>query len=254
MLVKLLGAHQGDNRDARFMSILVDGVLAIDAGGLTQALTEDEQIALEAVLLTHRHFDHIKDLPGLAHTRWRDKPLPLYCLADTRDALKAHVFNDVLWPALREEVEGYYPVLYHEVTPNSSFNLAGYGVTPIEMSHTVPTVGYMLEREGKSVFYAADTRGWGEPSWSGIRPDLLIAETTMSSEYEEVAYRFGHMTPISLERELRAFHSAQGYYPQTVCVHINPRHEEQIRRELEELSQRLGADVGAGHEGMEIRL
>ncbi len=249
MKLTLLGAHQGESKAARFMSILVDGVLAIDAGGLTGALTSEEQLAIEAVILTHRHFDHIKDLPGLAHTRWLHRDLQIHCLPDTRDALRAHVFNDSLWPSLKEAQGGYYPVVFNDVEPGQAFNLLGYSILPITVSHTVPTVGYLLERDGRRVFYTADTRAEEHPLWAEHRPDLLLAETTMSSAHDEVANRFGHMTPLSLERVLTIFHELQGYYPQTVCVHINPSYEADIRRELSELSTRLDADITAGSEG-----
>jgi len=254
MRVTLLGAHQGENRDARFMSILIDGRLAIDAGGLTGALSSEEQMAIGAVLLTHRHFDHVKDLPGFAHTRWQHMELPLYCIDDTRDAIQAHVFNDVLWPALREYQEGYYPVVYHHVEPGEAFNLLGYDILPITVSHTVPAVGYLVEREGKSMFYTADTRIEERPLWIEQRPDLLIVETTMSSVYEDEANRFGHMTPLSLERALRTFHAMQGYYPRTVCVHMNPANEVDIRREIAELSERLDTDISIGYESMTLDL
>ena len=42
MQVRILGAHQGESRDLRFMSILIDGHLAIDAGGLSTSLTREE--------------------------------------------------------------------------------------------------------------------------------------------------------------------------------------------------------------------
>ena len=261
MRVTLLGAHQGENREARFMSILVDtGVLGvqqnptlvIDAGGLTGALSDEEQLAIGAVLLTHRHYDHIKDLPALAHTRWRSLALPLYCLDDTRDALRAHIFNGVLWPVLREFQEGYYPVTYHSVEPGRAFNLLGYSILPLSVSHTVPAVGYLVERDGKSIFYTADTRLEERPLWAEHRPDLLIAETTMASAHEDAAYRFGHMTPASLERVLKIFHARQGYFPRTICVHINPSHEADIRLELADLAGRLNADITAGYEGMTL--
>ncbi|HKP51057.1 MAG TPA: MBL fold metallo-hydrolase [Chloroflexia bacterium] len=254
MRIKLLGAHQGENREARFMSILIDEHLVIDVGGLTGALSSDEQLRIGAVLLTHRHYDHIKDLPGLAHTRWQQMELPLYCIDDTRDAVQAHIFNDVLWPALREYQEGYYPVTYHHVEPGEAFNLLGYAILPVTVSHTVPAVGYLVERDGKSMFYTADTRIEERPLWIEQRPDLLIIETTMCSVYEDEANRFGHMTPLSLERVLRTFHARQGYYPRTVCVHMNPAHEEVIRREVAEVSDRLGADVSLGYEGMTLDL
>jgi ribonuclease BN (tRNA processing enzyme) len=63
MRVKILGAHQAESRDHHFTSILIDDRMAIDAGGLTSTLTFEEQPRLEAVLITHRHFDHVKDLP-----------------------------------------------------------------------------------------------------------------------------------------------------------------------------------------------
>jgi ribonuclease BN (tRNA processing enzyme) len=254
MQVRLLGAHQGDNLNARFMSILVDATVAIDAGGLTSGLTEEEQLAIEALVLTHRHFDHIKDLPGFGHARWLDKPTPIYCLGDTRDAITAHIFNHVVWPKMHEEREGFYPVVFHEVEPNRPIVVAGYTFLPIEMSHTVPTVGYYVERDGASFYYTADTRGWGAPSWARVRPAVLIAEVTMASEYEEIAYRVGHMTPVSLERELRAFHTAQGYYPRTVSVHTNPRHEARVKEELQGVAERLGANIEPGYEGMLIEI
>jgi ribonuclease BN (tRNA processing enzyme) len=164
--------------------------------------------------------------------------------------LQAHVFNDVLWPTMSEQVGSYYPLTWHTVEAGSPFELLGYTVTPIEMSHSVPTVGYLIEKDGSSFFYTADTRAQDNPSWAETRPDLLIAETTMASEYEHIAAAVGHMTPLSLGTQLRAFHARQGYYPPTVCVHINPHHEPAITSELAALASELGAQITAGREGM----
>jgi ribonuclease BN (tRNA processing enzyme) len=41
----------------------VDDRLAVDAGAIATALTLDEQIAVDDVLLTHSHLDHVRDLP-----------------------------------------------------------------------------------------------------------------------------------------------------------------------------------------------
>lgn len=254
MEIRLLGAHQGASRDIGFMSLLVDGRLAIDAGGLTSALTLDEQERIEAVLVTHKHYDHTKDLPGLAHSMWEIKSTVVYCLDDTRKALQDYYFNGDIWPRLITVPEGYYPLIFHKVEPGRPFSLLGYDVTPVSVSHSVPTVGYLIEREGKRVFYTADTRAEEEPLWTDLRPDLLIAETTMSSEHDEKAGSFGHMTPLGLERVLRVFQRKQGYYPRTVCVHINPAHEAQISIELKALGEKLGADVGPGREGMVLEV
>ena len=254
MEVRLLGAHQGQSRDIGFMSILVDGRLAIDAGGLTTALTLEEQERIEALLVTHRHFDHIKDLVGLAHNNWEVRSTHIHCIDDVRQALTSHIFNNVLWPTMSVQIGSYYPLTWHKVEVGVPFEALDYRITPIEMSHTVPTVGYYIEHGGGSFFYTADTRGDGNPSWADIRPDLLIAETTMASANEQLAYTVGHLTPLSLGRELRAFHARQGYYPRTACVHINPHQEAQVVRELAALADELGAEIVPGHEGMAFNI
>ena len=254
MRVQILGAHQGESRDMRFMSILVDDRLAIDAGGLTTSLSLEQQLAVDAVLITHRHYDHIKDLPMLAHNTWEIKSLEIYCTDDTRKMIQAHLFNDEIWPALREDDPPYHRVIYHKVTPGQPFSLLGYDILPVTMPHSVPTVGYLVERGGKSLFYTADTRADGVPNWFSLRPDLLVVETTMSNQFDKEAARFGHMTPMTLGNELRAFHARQGYYPRTVCVHINIKHDRQVRDELAQLSHDLQAEVLAGYEGMVIDL
>ena len=62
MRVRVLGAHQLETRDTRLTSFLIDGVLAVDAGSLTSGLTLEEQESVEAILITHHHFDHCRDL------------------------------------------------------------------------------------------------------------------------------------------------------------------------------------------------
>ncbi|MEA2574101.1 MAG: hypothetical protein QOH93_1399 [Chloroflexia bacterium] len=252
MKVKILGAHQGESDTIRFTSMLVDGRLAIDAGGLTGSLSLEDQLAIDAALITHQHHDHVKDLPGFMHNRWHAKGLDLYCMGHTRAVLEAHVFNDVTWPSMTHSTGTRQPLVFHNTPAGHPATVLDYEVLPIEVSHTVPTQGYYISDGKASMFYTADTRGHGDPSWSHIRPDLLIVETTMSSEYEEFAYRFGHMTPRSLGGELRAYHDHQGYFPRVVCIHINPHHEERIREEIAALAGELDTPIELGYEGMEI--
>lgn len=254
MQVKLLGAHQGDSRDIHFMSILIDGRLPIDAGGLTSGLTLGQQRELEAILITHRHYDHIKDLGAFAFNLWQTRSLQIFALQDVIQALQSYIFNQAIWPVMQEATDGRYPLIYRAIEPDVPFQALGYNVQPLPVSHTVPCVGYFVERGGKSIFYTADARSEGHPSWAAVKPDLVLAETTFSNDREDEAFRFGHMTPKSLGQELHAFHRSQGYYPRVVCVHINPDYQQQITIELAALSQELGADITAGYEGMVIEV
>ena len=42
---------------------MVDQDLVIDAGAITSTLTPEEQSRIQALLLTHQHLDHIRDVP-----------------------------------------------------------------------------------------------------------------------------------------------------------------------------------------------
>ena len=42
MELRILGSHNMESRDTRFETHLIDGILALDAGGLTRSLTFEE--------------------------------------------------------------------------------------------------------------------------------------------------------------------------------------------------------------------
>jgi ribonuclease BN (tRNA processing enzyme) len=65
MKIRFLGAHNCETATTGLMCLLVDDVLALDAGALTRHLSVSAMFNLEAVLLTHGHFDHVRDIPTL---------------------------------------------------------------------------------------------------------------------------------------------------------------------------------------------
>ena len=65
MHLQILGGHQVESAEGRATAFLIDQTIAIDAGGLAGGLTLAEQARIEAVLVTHYHFDHVTDLPFL---------------------------------------------------------------------------------------------------------------------------------------------------------------------------------------------
>jgi len=62
MKVQILGAHNLESANTRLVSLLVDDVLALDAGSLTSSLSFEAQAGGKAILLTHHHFDHMRDI------------------------------------------------------------------------------------------------------------------------------------------------------------------------------------------------
>ena len=100
MKLTVLGCHGGELPSCRSTCFLIDGVLAIDAGSLTRTLTLEELCKLDYILLTHSHFDHVKDLPMMSDliVGRREKSVAIYASSQCAGTLRKNMFNDVLWP------------------------------------------------------------------------------------------------------------------------------------------------------------
>ena len=61
MNIRILGAHNCETRTTGCICLIINDVLAIDAGELTSSLSMSEQQKLKAILLSHQHYDHIRD-------------------------------------------------------------------------------------------------------------------------------------------------------------------------------------------------
>src|SRR5665647_1719385 len=100
MKVRVLGCSGAIAKDCRTTSFLIDADVLIDAGTGLGDLTLDQMCGIEHVLLTHSHLDHVLALPLMvdATAARRTTPVHIHALAGTIAALKAHIFNDVIWP------------------------------------------------------------------------------------------------------------------------------------------------------------
>jgi cAMP phosphodiesterase len=255
MHIRLLGVHQGESKTTKFISILVDEVLAIDAGSLTSGLTFDEQKKLTTILVTHCHYDHIKDIPMIAFNTMHTNQILVYCQADTREALESHIMNQSIWPKMYDIPRPDAPsIRFCEVEAGRRFNINGYSVLPVSMKHAVPTVGYSVDHNGKSFFFTSDTGGDCHQAWLQMKPDLIISEATLPNRLIADADAYGHLTPSKIERELRDFRALHGYVPHVIAVHIDPNHEAEVRAEIAEVAAQLDAPIEVGYEGMCIEL
>jgi len=129
-------------------------ILLIDMGISLSSLKEGLErinkkvIDIEALLLTHRHSDHISGVKYL-------NPLPIYCTNGTYDALNVI-----------------------EIVPFKPFLLCGLKITPIKASHdALNAVGYVLENDDEKLVYLTDTGMICEESLSYMKnADYYVIE------------------------------------------------------------------------------
>lgn len=256
MKIQILGAHNIESKDSRYISLLIDDILAVDAGALSSSLSQAAQQKLKAVLLTHQHYDHIRDVPALGmNFLLHENTLEICATQATYNVLTANLLNDIIYPNYMTKPPGKPALRFREMKAGKEESITGYTVLPVPVNHAVPTVGYQItSADGKKAFYTADTGPGLTDTWRQISPDLLIIEVTALNKYHDFALQSGHLTPALLQQELKSFREIKGSLPRIVLVHMNPIDEKGIKEEIAVVARALNTTIRFGHEGMLLRL
>jgi ribonuclease BN (tRNA processing enzyme) len=256
MKVKILGAHNTESSKTRHVCLLVDEVIALDAGSLTSTLSFEDQLKIKAVLLTHGHYDHIRDIPALAmNLSLRHSTLDVYTHQTVYNNLTRFLLNSELYPEFHKKPEDNPTLRIHLMDSNQKITIEGYNMRAIPMNHSIPTLGFeIISAHGKSVFYTGDTGSGLGQLWEQINPQTLFIEVTASDQWAEYSQKVGHLTPRLLREELLCFKEIKGYLPEVIAIHINPANENDIRSELADVARALDAQIRLGEEGMEVQV
>jgi ribonuclease BN (tRNA processing enzyme) len=209
MELRVLGCSGGEAEGHRLTGLLVDGVLAIDAGSITQALTIREQIGIRQIFISHSHLDHICTLPFFTknifgHT---EVPVEIHALPETLDALRRHLFNDELWPDFSVIPNPDHPIIrFSEIVPGKPYQVGGLRITPIPVNHLVPCVGYLVEDDHSAFIFSSDTAETDQVYKVANKTrnlKLFITEASFPNEQAWLAEASKHLTPEKLGRELK---------------------------------------------------
>ena len=256
MQLRVLGAHNVESRHTRMESHLIDGVLALDAGSLTRSLTQDELNSIRAIILSHRHFDHVKDLLPLGiAVRNTGVTIDVYAIQDTVDAVTDTLMNGRLFPDFLSSPSVEAPTFrMHSVEFYEPFDVLGYTALAVPVPHSVPAAGFQVSDSNVSLFYTGDTGRGLSDAWEHVAPDVLLTEVTFGNENEASARAAGHLTPDLLMGELARFDEIHGRVPQVVVSHINPAWEDAVRRELADITDSTGQQFTIAHADMSMEL
>jgi len=256
MNIKFLGAHNLESQDSKFVCLLVDDVLAIDAGCLTSSLSVEAQRQLKVILLTHQHYDHIRDVPAIAiNLFFHGSTINIYTSQTVCDTISDNLLNGKVYPKFLELPETNPTVKFTVIEPHRLEQIAGYNVLAVPVNHNCNAFGYQITSpDGKTIFYTGDTGGGLRDCWAHISPQLLIAEVTAPNRYQEFAKKTKHLTPGLLKQELTSFRELRGYLPSVVLVHMDPTLEEEIKAEVEVVAKALNTPITLAYDRMQLQL
>jgi len=239
MKIKVLGASGSDIPGQHLTSFLLDGTILFDAGGVTNSLNFKEQQKIKNIFITHAHLDHIRDIPFLAdNIIMSRKKLQINVLSikEVLDDIKNHLLNYRLWPdftVIPNEEESI--IRLEKIKEKVAVTINGFKITAYKVNHTVPAVGYLVQKENKALFYTGDT-GPTEQTWkslSDIALDALIIEVSFPDKLKLIAQKTGHLTPGLLFKEV----SLLKYPPKKIYLtHIKPFYRKQIEKEINKKS------------------
>jgi ribonuclease Z len=156
--------------------------ILIDAGSnplgkIKELNIQDE--ALQDVILTHFHPDHVAGIPNMMMHMWllgRRAPMRIYglhhCINRTEDMMAGYGWRE--WP-------DFFPVAFHRISERHRapvMETDDFRITAWPVNHFVPTIGLRVENKltGKVMAYSCDT----EPTPTLLElaqdADLLIHE------------------------------------------------------------------------------
>lgn len=236
MKLRLLGTYGGSTIENFLTSFLVDDFLAIDAGCLTQTLHLEEQENIRDILISHTHMDHILSLPFLADNLFgtRKESLRIWGSSTTIDALKTHIFNEVVWPDFSVLPDPNTPTIsFHEVQAEKPFRIDHLEIMAVPVNHVVPTVGFVINchKTHSCFIYTADTsntqRIW-EIANQQRNLKAVIVDCSFPNEFEELAIVSGHMTPKMLGKDLAQLKQKC----RILVYHLKPNYEQRLNQEL----------------------
>ncbi|MDQ4142263.1 MAG: MBL fold metallo-hydrolase [Actinomycetota bacterium] len=126
---------------------------------------------LDAVILSHRHPDHVTDVFQAYHARQYGGPeplarIPLWAPQETLESITAYL----------GELDSSFDLC--AVKGGDSIDYAGATISFFSMAHSAETVGIRIEYDGGTLAYSADTGPDGELQGLAARADVFLCEAT----------------------------------------------------------------------------
>jgi ribonuclease BN (tRNA processing enzyme) len=224
--------------EQRLTCFLVDERVAIDAGSLAMALTDEQRESVRDIIITHPHMDHVATLPIFIDDLFGtlEEPIRVHATEEVIETLERDIFNWTVYPRFSDLSNDKSRVMeYVPFGTGIEFRVAHLKITAVAVNHIVPTVG-MIISDGKTTVALSSDTAETEEFWELVNGaahvDALLIEASFPNALAQLAEVSRHFTPASLQKELgKLKHNGL----EILAVHLKPAYRETVIKELEEL-------------------
>ena len=151
-------------------------VLDFGTGALTRLSAEEDVSSVDAIILSHTHFDHVSDMLPLTYLmEQRPGKLRVY-MPETKDNWYLKILNKTCFEA-------------YEVNAGDKTEINGAVVEFFPARHTVPTLGVRITDSGKSLYCTGDTVWFDE-----LTEYVRGADTVLADAAKPLGFKGPHMS------------------------------------------------------------
>ncbi len=243
MKVKALGSSGGRTPDDALTSYLLNKHTLLDVGGACSVLNEKQQLAIDRILITHSHLDHIYSLAFLLDTVLgkRKKPIEIISVAKVLDIIKKDLLNGKIWPDFSKPLSKGQKAIakYRPIQAGKRVKIGSYYVEAIRVNHPVPAVGFIIDDGDATLFYTGDMgptpHVWEKIKKMDTKINALLTELSFPNAMHSLALLSGHLTPDMLEDGM----IEAGIRDIPVYIsHMKPLYVKRLMKELDRLPRK----------------
>jgi cAMP phosphodiesterase len=241
MNIRVLGAFGSEGPGQRPSAFLVNDRTLVDAGSVSGALPHAEQLAIEHVLLTHAHLDHLVGAAYLAETFATcdvGRAVTVAGLAPVIDAVRAGIFNNSVWPDFSVIPSECPAVTYRALAPEREHRFGDLRVIPVPVDHTVPAAGFIVHDGVSGFVYSGDTAPTVDLWKVTARVPTVRAvfiECAFPNRLAALANVSRHLTPDLVRRERDKLPADVPLF----VYHVKPQFAQETAEELSRLASEV---------------
>ena len=227
-------SQSGQDAHQYLTSYIVNGSVAIDAGTLGLFQSPEEQLRIRHVFITHTHIDHLASLPIFVDNVYQAKPecVVVHGSETVLECLRNDIFSKRLWADYLNLGPPNAPFLrLNLLRTGEPIEVERLRLTPIEVNHTVPTLGFLVEDNMSAIVISSDT-GPTQEIWERAcqlaNLKAVFLEASFPNSLAALADTTKHLTPKTFALEMIKIARPT----RVIAVHIKVRHHAQVVAEL----------------------